>query len=392
MKLTSTLPQLLALILPLAVLCACGQTPKVQDDAAPLAAEVSTLPTGTKAEPDVLPDMLLATANTAHKEVEETFITAATPNNVIDSPALWQAPDGSTWLYATAKDSDQILMFDGETGAEKGAFGSSGDGLNQFKRPNGIYVIDNLLLVVERDNHRVQVISLPAMQSIGFFGEDRLKQPYGIWARRFQDGIEVIVSDGYMSADNADVVPTNLELGERFRRFKVKAGVDSLTVEARGAFGAVDDAGAIRIAESIAGDVAQKRLLLAEEDQASGTRIKVYDINGQYTGQDVGAGVFKAQAEGISLYECADGSGYWIAADQFKDRTLFHVFDRKTLALKGSFAGNTTANTDGIWLHQAATSAFPNGALYAVHDDQAVAAFDWRGIAEAIGVRASCTP
>ena len=99
---------------------------------------------------------------------------------------------------------------------------------------------------------------------------------------------------------------------------------------------------------------------------------------------------FKAQAEGLALWACADGSGYWIATDQFKDRSLFHVFDRQDLAYRGAFAGEKTANTDGVWLHQAATARFPAGVFYAVHDDMGVAAFDWRDVAKALDLRADC--
>ena len=88
----------------------------------------------------------------------------------------------------------------------------------------------------------------------------------------------------------------------------------------------------------------------------------------------------------MALAQCADGTGYWIATDQFKDRSVFHVFDRKTLAHKGAFAGNRTANTDGVWLDQSADARFPQGAFYAVDDDQAVAAFDWRDIAKALSL------
>jgi 3-phytase len=48
--------------------------------------------------------------------------------------------------------------------------------------------------------------------------------------------------------------------------------------------------------------------------------------------------------------------------------------------------GRTVANTDGIWLHDAASQRFPDGVLYAVHDDQGVVALDWRDIAKALSL------
>jgi len=386
--------RLLALLVPLAFLAACGDSPNEQPAATPPAVPAAAEPAviaPPAAEPDEVEDVLLSSLDIPHVEVEESFITNSSPESNVDSPASWQAPDGNIWLYATAKDTDLLMIFDGDSGLQKGIAGAKGKGPGEFKRPNGIYAIDNLLLVVERDNHRVQVFSLPALQPLGMFGEGDLKKPYGLWVRSHDGGYEAIISDAYMSDTDEDVVPPLTELGQRYRRYQLRINEGKLTVEALGSMGATDAAGAIRIAESLWGDVVQNRLLLAEEDQRDGTRIKVYDMAGAYSGQDLGAGLFKAQAEGIAMWDCADGSGYWIATDQFKDRSLFHLFDRQTLEHRGSFSGKTTANTDGVWLHQAPTKSFPNGVFYAVHDDQAVAAFDWKKIAEATGVRATCT-
>ena len=50
-----------------------------------------------------------------------------------------------------------------------------------------------------------------------------------------------------------------------------------------------------------------------------------------------------------------------------------------------------TANTDGIWLEQRGNARFPEGEYYALHDDQAVAAFDMRDVGKALG-QAACAP
>lgn len=383
--------RLFAFTLPLVWLSACGDALKTETSAAEVAAPVVAVSLPPTKEPDEVEDVLLGSLPVIHSQVEETFITDSTPADNIDSAAAWQGPDGGIWLYATAKATDQVMIFDGEVGFRKGSAGKSGTAAGEFKRPNGVFVIDKLMLIVERDNHRVQVLSLPALRPLGTFGENDLQKPYGVWVRSFDGGYEAIISDAYMSKDAEDVVPPVAELGQRFRRYQLRVTDGKLSAQLLGSMGATDAAGAIRIAESLWGDVVQNRLLLAEEDQRDGTRIKVYDMAGAYSGQDLGAGLFKAQAEGIAMWDCPDGSGYWIATDQFKDRSLFHLFDRQTLEHRGSFSGKTTANTDGVWLHQAPTKSFPNGVFYAVHDDQAVAAFDWNKIAEATGVRATCT-
>ena len=124
--------------------------------------------------------------------------------------------------------------------------------------------------------------------------------------------------------------------------------------------------------------------------EATGTALREYSLADGFLGRTHGLDTFGAQAEGIALWTCDDGSGYWIATDQFKDRSLFHVFDRQDLAYRGAFAGEKTANTDGVWLHQAATARFPAGVFYAVHDDMGVAAFDWRDVAKALELPENC--
>jgi 3-phytase len=48
---------------------------------------------------------------------------------------------------------------------------------------------------------------------------------------------------------------------------------------------------------------------------------------------------------------CKDGGGYWIGTDQFKDRSLFHVFDRRTLAPVGELpAGSRPTPTACGWM------------------------------------------
>ena len=341
-------------------------------------------------------DPLLSAAGIAHAVVAESFVTAATPEENIDSPASWRAPDGTRWLVATAKATDRLVVYDGNTGRQLRMVGGSGTAPGQLQRPNGIAIVDDpgsgpgrgLLLVVERDNHRVQVFALPSFAPLLVFGAEDLVQPYGLWLRGHGDGYEVIVSDNYMSPRDDDVPPPLAELDRRFRRYRLLRDGDEWRAELVGTFGETSEAGAIRIAESVFGDEDNDRLLLAEEDVATGTRLREYGLDGRYRGRDIGAGLFKAQAEGMALARCADGGGYWIATDQFKDRSLFHVFDRVTLRHLGAFAGNRTANTDGVWLDQSGDARFPEGVFYAVDDDKAVAAFDWRDIARALSLPA----
>ena len=347
-------------------------------------------------EPDewAIVDPLFADSGVAHVVVPEAFMTASTLQENLDSPAAWRGPDGKAWLFATAKEGGGLLIYDADTGTTLRKFGSVGDAAGQFRRPNGVSVLGDRLFVVERDNHRVQMLSLPELKTLATFGSEQLHQPYGLWVRELRNAeVEVTVTDAYMAGkrpNGYDIPPPLAELGRRLQRYLVTTSGDNVAVTHVGAFGDVTVEGAIRIPESIMGDAALDRVLISEEDTATGTAIREYDLSGAYRGRTIGLGTFKAQAEGIALWQCADGSGYWLTTDQFKDRSVFHVYDRASLEHIGAFVGNTVANTDGIWLHQSATKRFPNGVFYAVHDDRAVGAFDWRDIARALKLRESC--
>jgi 3-phytase len=332
-------------------------------------------------------DILLRNHDVPHVVVREAFITPATPDDNIDSPASWMQ-DGRRMLVATAKATDQLVVYDGDTGQRLRTVGGTGAALGQLQRPNGVATIDDrYLFVVERDNRRVQMFQLPEFTPLLAFGDDALQQPYGLWVRHKGDGFEVLVSDAYMAGEDAkgdDIVPPLAQLDHRFRRYEVVRADGAWTARAAGAFGDTSPAGAIRVPESLFGDEANDRLLIAEEDVPTGTLLREYDLQGRYRGRDVGKGQYVAQAEGIALMRCADGSGWWVASDQFADRTVFHVFDRRSLAHVGSFAGEATGLTDGVWLDERGDARFPQGVFYASHLDLGVAAFDWRDIAAAL--------
>jgi len=377
-------PRLVLFAFPL-MLAACSAT---QPPSSSSTAEAAATRADREPDENIDQDPLLSEANVPHVVVPEAFITPATPDENVDSPASWRAPDGKRWLIATAKATNRLLIYDGGTGERMRTVSGTGTALGRMQRPNGIAVIDDLVLVVERDNQRVQVFQLPDFQPLLAFGAEDLKQPYGLWVRPQRDSYEVIVSDNYMSAQDEDLPPPLAELDQRFKRYQLRRVPDGWRATLVDTFGDTTEAGAIRIAESVFGDADNDRLLLAEEDVASGTRLREYGLDGSYRGRDIGADLFKAQAEGMALAKCRDGGGYWIATDQFKDRSVFHVFDRITLTYRGAFAGNSTANTDGVWLDQSVDARFPDGVFYAVDDDQAVAAFDWRDIAKALSLPA----
>src|SRR5690606_22983006 len=195
------------------------------------------------------------------------------------------------------------------------------------------------------------------------FGADVLELPYGLWVNQVGDDYEVYVTDAYMAGEDEegeDILPPLAELDRRVHRFAFNPAAGDAGARHLGAFGDTSPKGALRVVESLWGDPANDRLLVAEEDESHANEFKVYDLQGRFTGRTFGADFLRAQAEGIMLKACADGRGWWVTTEQGKGRTVFHLFDRATLAHVGAVAGESVANTDGIWLHDAPSQRFPD--------------------------------
>lgn len=315
--------------------------------------------------------------------VPEAFVTPRDASDNVDSPAVWHGPEGQHWVIVSAKATDHLLVFDAATGAPVRRV----EGTAAFERPNGVAVVDDLVFVVERDGARVRALRLPGFEPLGAFGGDVLEKPYGITVVPLgggRYGLYVTDNDlGFLGF--LGIAPPDRALSRRIHRFAVTPSADALTASHEGTIGETGGPGVVHIAESILADPAHERLFVAEEKPGR-SAVKVYRLGGGYTGQDLPASLFPNQAEGLALAPCDDGTGYVVATDQAPSRSYFHVFDRATLAYRGTFAGRTTANTDGVALTLVPFGPFPRGAFFAVDDDAATAAFDWGAVLNALGL------
>ncbi len=321
-------------------------------------------------------------------EVRETFITPFDSADNVDGPAVWHGPNGQHWLLSSAKTTDVVLVNDAATGAAIRRVGGSGTAAGTLARPNGVAVVGDVLLVVERDNHRVQGFRLPDLTSLGTFGGAVLRLPYGIgWYAERPGTYMVYVTDNYEAADES--VPPDRELGQRVKQFRVAIGSGGMRAEHVRSFGDTVGAGVLRVVESIMPDAVHNHLLIAEETETD-SYIKVYDLEGRFTGRVFGRGHFPQQAEGLALYACGDTAGYWIATDQGDSTNTYHVFDRMSFAHVAAFSGERTRRTDGVALTQTGFGPFPAGAFYASHLDGSIGALSWANIAKALQLRSDC--
>lgn len=320
--------------------------------------------------------------------LKEVFFTTDQARENIDSPATWHGPNGEHLLFATSKQGHSVNVFDAINGAMLRRLGGQGQELGQFNRPNGVSVIDNLLLVVERDNRRVQVISLPDFTPLAAFGESELGKPYGLWVDPLGGGeYHVYVTDNYET--DAGEIPADKALNHRVRRYLLEVEGNTADAELDLSFGETRGPGRLFVVESVFGDKANGNLLVADEleDDKLGRQVKVYDFEGNFTGKTFGKGLFKFQVEGIALYETSEKSGYWFVTDQGKLANYFHVFDRQSFEHLGTIEGERTLNTDGVWISQTAMPRFPLGAFYACDNDKAISAFDLAEILDALGLK-----
>lgn len=319
--------------------------------------------------------------------INEVFQTPRDEMDNVDSPAFYQTTDGENWIIATAKEGDVLIVNNAETGEEVKRTAGSGTKLGMLERPNGISVIDDLAVIVERDNHRVQVFSLPGFESLGSIAGDKLIKPYGLYIYKLDGKYRMFVTDNYETAD--EQVPPPSELDKRIYVYDFTVEDGELKSEFVKTFGDTSGAGVLSVVESIYGDAMHNNLLLSEED-VSQSSVKVYDLDGNFTGKVFGKGLFKYQVEGIALHECENGKGYWIITDQSLNGNRFMVFERETFEHIGNFTGPKTTNTDGIWLTQTSYGQFDRGAFFAVHNDGNVSAFDWGEIADSLGINLTC--
>lgn len=335
-------------------------------------------------------------ATTQPVTVPERYVSAPLQGEELDSLAVWDDA-GQPRVIASGKSSHRLTVFDADTGAVVRQFGGPGT----FNRPNGLALLppgqghpQPLLFVVERDGRRVQALALPGFTPVLAFGGDVLRSPYGIWVGPQPDGgAQAYVTDSFMYGARFDRVPPLAELDQRVRRFTLAFGPGGARATLAGSFGDTTPAGALRMVESIAGDPAHDRLMVADEYTGQGSRgssLRAYTLAGRYTGRSLPPGSFDAEAEGVVLWPCRNGRGYWIAVDQLTPLTRFHAFDRITLAHVGTWQGRVAADTDGIALHPGATPAFPSGALFAVHQDKALAAFDLGEVVRALRLSPAC--
>ncbi|MBK1876393.1 phytase [Pelagicoccus mobilis] len=337
---------------------------------------------------------LLASATAEARQspvtVAERFFTPIDTQSNVDSIAVWHGPDSEErLLIATSKAAHKLYVYDAKNGFPISQFGTPGSELGQFLRPNGIASADDFLFVVERDNHRVQILRLPDFTPLTSFGSEELIKPYGIYLRKIAEGsFQAYVSDDYnkvLPGEKPEPNPAGIR--KRVKRFQIVINGQGVDTKLINAFGEHEGPHALDVVESLMGDEASGKLMVADEDEQHGLEIHVFDLEGNDTGKRLGQGTFQFQPEGIALWETIAGKGYWIFTDQGKQANHYHVYDRKNLSYRGTFSGERTLNTDGVAIDLKPTARYPMGVFYGIHDDCGVSAWSIADISKELQLR-----
>ncbi|MBI2796732.1 MAG: phytase [Gemmatimonadetes bacterium] len=339
---------------------------------APMHAQAATPATATR------------TAADSVATVAPLWVSERHAGDDLDSPAAWRAPSGQVWVITTAKVANALYVIDGVSGRSIRKAGATGRKPGQLSRPNGAAVWGDILLVVERDNQRVQAFQLPAFKFMGFIGDDALVKPYGLaLVARSATTAEMYVTE------NADLGPYPEEhagvLARRVKKFTLTRTPGAVKGQLVLAFGDTAGGGKLAKVESIAADSAAGRLVIA--DEAVGD-LNVYTLDGKYE-SDFGRKRFRGEPEGIVLYGCGATAGYWVATDQHARRNRFHLFERESRKYLATFTVAGVSMTDGVALLPGAVGKM-QGAFYVLNNDTNVAAVSFGAVLAALKLPDPC--
>jgi 3-phytase len=322
--------------------------------------------------------------------VAEAWISAEAIADTPDSIAVTVDADGRRIAWVTAKSGHRLVGHDVDTGDVVRTLGSEGTAPGQFLRPNGVAAAGGLLWTVETRGARAQIIDPADGRALAVFGAGEIALPYGIAVETLSDGHYLAYITDSDQANGASAPPA-AALARRVHVYAVRITDDlAPDIQPRATFGATEGPGALHMVESIAVDAVHDQVLVAEEDARAGQVLKVYRRDGRWTGTNIGIDRYAYQPEGVALYACPDGSGWWVASDQHEVGQRFLVFARGSLDYAGAFRARHVRMTDGVAIVSVPTARFPHGVILVQHDDRAIAAIDWADVAQALGLPQGC--
>lgn len=345
--------------LPLVLLAGCASGP-------------SWLPSPGAAQPDVTEFGAITTLAPA-------VTTPADKGAPISGATAWSGA-GRGLIIGAVPSRNALRVFDASSGALLQTVAPEGD--EAFDQPHRLHVIDDLLLVAERESGRIHLLQLPDFALLLTFGDgddQPLNRAQSMWAVRMADwGYHLYVTDNY---DVSGAAQNNSELRRRVKQYALSKGALGWSARSIRAFGEPSGDGQLYQVDALAGDATDRLLLIADIDTRDARRIRVYGVDGRYAGRSAGGGVFRSSISGLTLMTCGEESqeGLWLATDGGNNGHYLHTFDRDTLDYRMSFAMPPLAMHGSLSLM--------GNRVYTVLADGRVAGFD---VTPLRGLKAGC--
>ncbi|MEZ5465008.1 MAG: hypothetical protein R3F22_07285 [Lysobacteraceae bacterium] len=306
----------------------------------------------------------------------------------LSSVAGWHGGNGRFIVYASDTAGGRLRVLDGLSGEPAGEPADL-----QMAAPTALFVIDDLLLVVEQDARRVLALGLPGLNPLGSIGDGGLIRPVSLFARHTDvDRYLLYVGDDY---DNEGRLPPDRDLNRRVKTYQVSldrdaadASPDRVSAERIGQLGETAGEGVLHRVGALVGDPFYDHLLITERDRTNDSGLRVYGFAGKYRNARLDRGLFGQQASGLALRACGNGRGHWFATDATENSPIL-LMDRASLRPSGAFDTGSDGATDSLWFQPTAAAAFPDGVLLIRQGGQ-LAAIDWRDVARELRLDAAC--
>ena len=221
------------------------------------------------------------------------------------------------WLFVLSNDSNKIFILNALSGKYIKSLGAYGDKVGEFDKPIDMVIYDDYLMVLEKDNHRVQVFSLPELIYIGFIGEIELSNPQCIESVKLKKNDKEFCC--LYIGDNLDNKPSRRKCYFRFIFEINKMGIydiETLKIEP-------DNKGELGLIESIKFDSVNDNLFIVDKLAKD---IKIFNFENNYKETILKDG-FKGEPGDIDLVKDTN-RGMLFVGDFSRLDNFFHIYSR----------------------------------------------------------------
>jgi 3-phytase len=247
--------------------------------------------------------------------------------------------------------------------------------MTQFDFPDGIAVIDDVVIVVERERHRVQVLRLPDYQSLGFIGEEELIQPAGLYVYSVVPGYyHLYITDE--SDPLEDEPPTDGDARHRIKHYTFSVRNEVVKSVLSRSFGIVGDPG-MPYPDNLTAIAFDPDALRSDNEEDF---LRMNSWMPEEMDEPGAPGQYKtAEFRQVGLSDSLE------AAIQGYDRdknSSFKLGGTVNYRYIESFSGTGGDRIDDNAMTRENFEDFPDELSYAVHEDGSVSSFAWKDITD----------